>query len=144
MTDCITDRAEFSRLGRKKVQADFDGGTITSDAGAVLLREMDRQLGLIDAINDAVADPRDPRYITHTQRSMIAQRIFAIALGYEDGNDHQDLRNDPLFQILADRPVDDQSPLASPPGALAGGESRRPQGHGPDRRGVRREVPPNP
>ena len=111
MTECTADRVEFSSLGRKKIQADFNGGAITSDAGAVLLREMDR----IDAINDAIADPRDPRYITHTQRSMVAQRIFAIALGYEDGNDHQDLRNDPLFQILTDRRVDDEAPLASPP-----------------------------
>ena len=115
MTECTADRVEFSSLGRKKIQADFQGGTISSDAGAVLLREMDRQLGLIDTINDIIADPRDPRYITHSQRSMIAQRIFAIALGYEDGNDHQDLRNDPLFQILADRRVDDEAPLASPP-----------------------------
>ena len=115
MTERTTDRVEFASLGRKKILADFRGGTITSDAGAVLLREMDRKMGLIDAINDAIADPRDPRYITHSQRSMIAQRIFAIALGYEDGNDHQDLRNDPLFQIVADRRVEKDAPLASPP-----------------------------
>ena len=115
MTKCTTDRVEFSRLGRQNIHADFDGGTITSDAGALLLREVDRRLELTEAIDACIADPRDPRYTVHSQQSLIAQRIFAIALGYEDLNDHQSLREDPLMQILTERRVDDQEPLASAP-----------------------------
>ena len=115
MTKCNGQRLLFSRLGPKKIQADFDGGQITSDAGALLLREVDRRLGLIDAINARIADPRDPRYTIHDQRAMLAQRIFAIAQGYEDLNDHQALRDDPLFQIITNRGIDEQLPLASTP-----------------------------
>ena len=63
------------------------------------LRETDAKLGLIDAVNDAIPDPRSPRWIVHQQRAMLAQRILAIAAGYEDGNDHQQLRFDPALQI---------------------------------------------
>ena len=115
MTDCITRPVVFSSLRRQKIQGDFDGGKITSDAGAFLLREVDRRLGLLDAINQCIPDPRDPRFTVHSQRSMLAQRIFAIALGYEDLNDHETLRDDPLFQTLAERTPDEESPLASPP-----------------------------
>ncbi len=105
MTQCTQDPMQFSRLKGKKIQADFDGGAITSDAGAVLLREVDKRIGLIDAINDCIPDPRNPFFITHTQRSMLAQRIIAIAQGYEDLNDHQTLRDDPLFQVATERGV---------------------------------------
>jgi hypothetical protein len=105
----------FSNLGRLAVLADFAGGTITSDAGALLLRQVDRKLGLIDAINNAIPDPRNPLLTTHQQVTMLRQRIFAIALGYEDGNDHQNLRNDPLMQVITERGIDSDQPLASPP-----------------------------
>jgi len=114
MTECNKIPLTFSSLGRKKIQADFDGGQLTSDAGAVLLREIDRHIGLVDAMTDCINDPRDPARITHDIRTMIAQRVFAIAMGYEDGNDHQDLRNDPLMQLLTDRGIDSANPLASP------------------------------
>jgi hypothetical protein len=114
-TDCNTSRLLFSSLQRKKIQADFNGGSLTSDAGALLLRELDRRVGLIDAINSCIPDPRNPFYTIHTQRTMLAQRIFGIALGYEDLNDHQSLRDDPLFQILSERGIKDNAPLASPP-----------------------------
>jgi hypothetical protein len=115
MTDCTTNPIEFSRLKRKKIQADFHGGTLTSDAGAVLLREVDRGLGLLDALNRCIPDPRNQNLIVHTQKTLLAQRIFGIALGYEDLNDHQTLRDDPLFQTLTERGIDEQLPLASPP-----------------------------
>lgn len=115
MTDCTTKPIEFSRLKRKKIQADFHGGTLTSDAGAVLLREVDRGLGLIDAFNRCIPDPRNQNLIVHAQKTLLAQRIFGIALGYEDLNDHQTLREDPLFQTLTERGIDEQLPLASPP-----------------------------
>lgn len=79
------------------------------------LRETDAKLGLIDAVNDAIPDPRSPRWIVHQQRAMLAQRILAIAAGYEDGNDHQQLRFDPALQIAAEEEPREDRPLASPP-----------------------------
>ena len=116
MTDYNTHPLLFSSLGSKKICADFNGGSLTSDAGALLLREMDKRLGLIDAINRCVPDPRNQFFIAHQQRTMLAQRILGIALGYEDLNDHQSLRDDPLLQIVTERGVTkDGLPLASPP-----------------------------
>jgi hypothetical protein len=106
----------FSSLGYKKISVDFNGGSLTSDAGALLLREVDKHLGLIDAVNHCIPDPRNQFFIAHRQRTMLAQRILGIALGYEDLNDHQSLRDDPLFQIISERGVKrDNLPLASPP-----------------------------
>ena len=115
MTDCITEPLLFSSLKRQNIQADFRGGRLTSDGGAVLLREVDRWMGLIDAINACIPDSRHPVFTVHSQRTLLAQRIFGIALGYEDLNDHQSLRQDPLFQILGERGVRADLPLASPP-----------------------------
>ena len=72
MTQCNSERIEFSRVERQQVVADFNGGRLTSDAGVLLLREIDRQIGLIDAINDCLPDPRDQRFTIHEQREMIA------------------------------------------------------------------------
>ena len=115
MTQCNAEPIRFSSLGRKNVVADFAGGTITSDAGGLLLREADRRLGLTRALADVIPDPREPLLIRHEQRTMIAQRIHGIALGYEDLNDHQTLRNDPLLQTLTEKTPDPKEPLASPP-----------------------------
>jgi hypothetical protein len=115
MTDCTTEPLLFASLKRQSIQADFRGGRLTSDGGALLLREVDRSLGLIDALNACIFDPRNPLFIAHSQRTLLAQRIFGIALGYEDLNDHQSLREDPLFQVLSERGVRADLPLASPP-----------------------------
>ncbi|MBE3088257.1 MAG: IS1380 family transposase [Chloroflexi bacterium] len=115
MTECITAPLPVSSLGRKKIVADFAGGHITSDAGALLLREVDRRIGLVDAIARALPDPRDPEAITHPWRSLLAQRLYALALGYEDLNDHAALRHDPLFHILAERSLAPDEALASAP-----------------------------
>ncbi len=120
MTQRKRNRATLKRLRRHAVEADFNGGTLTSDGGLILLREVDRRLGLIKRIDSVIPDPRDPVYTTHLQSEMLASRIFAIAAGYEDGNDHQQLRDDPAFQVAAGRTPaeksnpDDQQPLASP------------------------------
>lgn len=101
---------------RRKLVAEFSGGSISSDAGLLLLREADRQIGLLDALNAAIPDPRHPRFIVHPQRTLLAQRVFGIACGYEDLNDHQRLREDPLWQACTDHPgPDDEPTLASPP-----------------------------
>jgi hypothetical protein len=116
MTECNPSPLPFASAKRRALQADFSGGVLTSDAGALLLREADRRLGLIDALDRALPDPRDPDLIAHPQRCLLAQRIFGIACGYEDLNDHQRLRDDPLWQTAVDHPGPDDAPaLASPP-----------------------------
>ena len=93
---------------------------MTSDGGLLLLREVDRRLGLIARVDELIADPRDPLYTAHPQAEMLTSRIFGIAAGYEDANDHQQLRHDPAFQVAAGRTPaennydEDNYPLASP------------------------------
>jgi hypothetical protein len=113
MTQRSTDPLSFSSLGNRRLQADFSGGSLTSDAGALLLREADKRLGLLDALDRVIPDPRHPQLLTHTQRSLLAQRILGIALGYEDLNDHTDLRHEPFWQALAECTPDPEKPLAS-------------------------------
>lgn len=113
MTECNGSPLTFSSLGRKKICADFTGGHLTSDAGALLLRQVDKHIGLIDALAACLSDPRDPAKTVHDVRTLLAQRVFAIAMGYEDLNDHDHLRDDPLLQLLSERPVDAEQPLAS-------------------------------
>jgi Transposase DDE domain group 1 len=115
MTDCNRNPLPFASVGPKAIIADFTGGRISTDAGALLLREVDNRLGLFDAIDAAIPDPRHPIFIVHPQRTMIAQRITAIALGYEDLNDHQTLRSDPVLQVAAGIAPDIDLTLASPP-----------------------------
>jgi len=98
MTNRNQNPIEFQALNRKIIQGEFSGGDITSDAGVLLLRESDRQLGLTKAINKVINDPRNPKFIQHKQLSMLRQRIYSIALGYEDLNDHTQLRNDIAIQ----------------------------------------------
>ena len=113
MTECTTTPLSFSSLAHRRLEADFHGGDLTADAGALLLREADRRLGLLDALDGAIPDPRHPERTTHPQRALLSQRIFGIALGYEDLNDHTTLRHDPLWQVLADYQPDNDQPLAS-------------------------------
>src|SRR5258707_13438206 len=115
MTDCNGDPFDFSTLGPKNVRADFQGGRITTDSGALLLRELADRLGLFEALNAAIPDPRHPVFIVHDQRTMLAQRVTAIALGYEDLNDHQALRTDPALQVAVGQAPDPELTLASPP-----------------------------
>ena len=114
MTQCKRQKLVLSRLGRRRVEADFSGGRLSSDAGLLLVREIDRKLGLLDAAQQAIPDPRNPAAITHQQRELLAQRVFALAAGYEDGNDHQALRSDPALQLAAGREPHADRPLASP------------------------------
>lgn len=114
MTECSTEAIEFSWLPRRQVVADVNGGRLTSDAGLLLLREVDRRLGLTEAISGCLRDPRNPIYVVHEQRAMLAQRILAIAAGYEDLNDHQTLRDDPALQTAAGKLSEVEEPLASP------------------------------
>ncbi len=114
MTECNRKSPSFSSLGRQRIIANFDGGRLTTDAGGLLLREGDRRLGLTARLAECIADPRDPARITHDLRTLLAQRVFGIALGYEDFNDHATLRDDPLFAILAAQRPGQETPLGSP------------------------------
>jgi hypothetical protein len=79
MTQCKRQKLVLSRLGRRRVEADFSGGRLSSNAGLLLVREIDRKLGLLDAAHQAIPDPRNPAAITHQQRELLAQRVFALA-----------------------------------------------------------------
>ena len=114
MTDCSPGPLRFARAGGKAVVADFRGGRLTTDSGVLLLREVERRTGLFDALDRCIPDPRQPELITHEQRSLLAQRVTALALGYEDLNDHQHLRDDPALQLAAGREPAEAEALASP------------------------------
>jgi hypothetical protein len=103
-TDCKSNRIEIQDLGRRQVVGEFNGGDITSDAGGILLREINRKLNLTGRIAECFEDYRNPDKIEHTVEQLVAQRIFGIALGYEDLNDHDDLRGDPLLALLCEKP----------------------------------------
>ena len=100
-TDCNTNLFGFTDVEGREVVADFDGGAITSDAGALLLGAGDRAIGLIDRFAACFHDERRPELIEHEVATLIGQRVFGIALGYEDLNDHDDLRHDPIMAMLA-------------------------------------------
>jgi Transposase DDE domain group 1 len=100
-TECSTDCDLFGPVEGRRVAADFDGGAITSDAGGLLLGSTDRAIGLVDRFAGWFRDGRAPGLIEHSVRTLIGQRVFAIALGYEDLNDHDELRHDPLLATLA-------------------------------------------
>jgi len=114
MTECIGKTMSFSSVGRREIVADFLGGRLTSDTGILLLKEVDRRIGLLDTINAAIPDPRDPLMTVHDQRAMLAQRIFSIALGYEDLNDQQTMRTDAALQAAVGVAPVEEEPMASP------------------------------
>jgi hypothetical protein len=105
----------YSQLGfgfQPKLIVDFAGGTLTTDAGVVLVREFDEQLGLTADVCGRIADTRDPRYVTHDVATLVRQRLYQIAAGYEDVNDATRLRHDPAFQVVAGN---GREPLGSQP-----------------------------
>jgi Transposase DDE domain group 1 len=99
-TQCTPTQLEFHPLGRREVIGKFDGGNITSDAGGLLLRETEKKTAIISGFAECFEDLRNPKAIEHTVTELVAQRIYGLALGYEDLNDHDDLRRDPLFAVL--------------------------------------------
>lgn len=98
MPKCTAHKLDFGRLGRRVIEANFEGGALSSDGGLMLVRQVDRRIGLSAAVADALHDPRDPDRITHALRDLIAQRLYGLVCGYEDLNDHAQLRRDPLMQ----------------------------------------------
>src|SRR5271155_4899239 len=100
-TECSADLFGFERVEGRAVVAGFDGGKITSDAGGLLLGATDRAIGLIDRFAQCFSDARSEELVEHTVTTLIGQRIFGIALGYEDLLDHDTLRHDPIMAVLA-------------------------------------------
>jgi Transposase DDE domain group 1 len=94
----------FPPVGGQTVRADFEGGALSSDFGALLLRGVDRQIGLTARLAAAIHDKRHPSYIDHPLRDLLAQRIYQMASGYADANDANSLRRDPLFKLGVERP----------------------------------------
>ncbi len=93
----------FTDLGPRRVVADFSGGTLSTEGGALLLRQVDAQLGLTDALARCFQDGRDQRFVDHSLKHLLTQRIYGVALGYEDLNDHERLRLDPLLAAACDK-----------------------------------------
>lgn len=103
MTECYQTPIEFPSVKRRKVEASFSGGDITSNAGIPLLSQVDEKLGLTRAIARVVDDPRREASCEHTLPELLKQRIYGLALGFEDLNDHQELRHDPALQTAVSR-----------------------------------------
>ncbi len=111
MTHCTQSGFDFKAHYSRGVVARFDGGAISSDAGSLLLRQTDRCLNLLARFSGCFLDGREQDRVEHSILEMVSQRVYGLALGYEDLNDHEQLRNDPLFGVLAGREELDK-PLA--------------------------------
>ena len=114
MTNSTPSQLRFAPSAGFSIRADFNGGGLSSDLGPLLLRGIDQQIGLTARLNAALDDRRHPGDVKHAAHDVLTQRIFQIASGYEDGNDSNALRHDPMFRLGAERtPFDDESALAS-------------------------------
>jgi hypothetical protein len=102
-TGCKEPSLLFQDLGSRKVVVDFSGGRLSSDGGVLLLRQVDAGLGVTAALAECFGDQRQPVYVDHTVRQLLAQRIYGLALGYEDLNDHEQLRRDPLLAAACEK-----------------------------------------
>jgi hypothetical protein len=111
MPDCNATQLEFAPFKRRRISGEFSGGEVSSDGGVLLLRQAERRLGLLERAAAVLSDPRDPERITHSMADMLKQRVFGLCLGYEDLNDHAELRRDVLLQTAVDR----DTALASAP-----------------------------
>ena len=101
-TQCNATKLTFHELGSREVVGRFDGGEITSDAGGVLLREVEKRTGILCRMSECFADHRDPERIEHTVKSLVKQRVMGLCLGYEDVNDHDELCRDRMMALLCE------------------------------------------
>jgi hypothetical protein len=113
MTTGCSQQLTLWDLGKQQVTVDFQGGTLVSDAGLLALRELDRELGVLSEIAQRLPDPRSQKFIVHTAEALLTQQVYQILADYPDCNDAQQLRQDPLFQTLADVSPGTEQPLAS-------------------------------
>lgn len=112
MTECNQSTFEFAPHFSRQVVARFDGGIMTSDGGGLLLRETDQRLNLLARLGQCFLDARHPALVQHSVQELVSQRVYGLALGYEDLNDHEQLRHDPLLRVLAGKREVEDSPLA--------------------------------
>jgi len=105
MTNCTSKPHQFSPLNRKKIEASFTGGAVGNQGGLLLLREIDKKLGFTKQLSKSIDNVRHQGYVQHCVHDLLKQRIYAIAAGFEDVNDHDNLRQDPCFQTLLGRHV---------------------------------------
>lgn len=129
-TECNGEQLNFQGAGGREIVARFDGGQLSSDGGGLLLREVERRTGLLRQFEACFRDYRNPLLVQHTVSTLIRQRVMGLALGYEDLNDHDQLRHDPLIATLVDK--------SNPTRALAGKSTLNrleltPEGNGEDR-----------
>ena len=115
MQEDTTERFAFPAIGRKKLTAAFDGGRLTSDGGVMLLAAAERRIGIAQTLAPLIADPRDPRLVTHSVADILRARMLAIACGYEDADDLDHLRTDPGFKLACGRLPDTGAELCSQP-----------------------------
>jgi hypothetical protein len=102
-TECKQFVFGFHPQKRREIRAQFDGGAITSDGGGLLLREVEKRVGILHQFAACFTDYRNPYLIEHHVEELVAQRVYGLALGYEDLNDHEELRNDPLLAVLVEK-----------------------------------------
>src|SRR5438128_1975833 len=102
-TECNQEPFPFHPLNQREVRGQFDGGSITSDAGGLLLREVEKGTNIVGQFASCFTDYRDPELREHAVAELVAQRIYGLALGYEDLNDHEELRRDPLLAVLVEK-----------------------------------------
>ena len=100
MTECKTEQYKFHALGNREVVGHFDGGDITTDAGGLLLREVEQRTGIIRRFAACFRDYRDSRFTEFTVEELVVQRVYGLGLGYEDLNDHDQLRSDPALAVV--------------------------------------------
>lgn len=103
MPNCTEETDLFGALGRRRIEVGFDGGEVSSDAGLLLLRQVERKLGLLKAAARVLPDRRNPQLVLHTTEQLLRQRVFGLCQGYEDLNDHDRLRLDPTLQTALDK-----------------------------------------
>jgi hypothetical protein len=115
MKNCTKQLLLFKGISNKKIEADFNGGEVSSDAGLLFLREVETRIGLVSKMTDFLRDRRHPGYVKHQILELFKQRVFQIACGYEDGNDSNELRSDPIMKIACERLPDEDPALASQP-----------------------------
>lgn len=111
-TECNQFVFRFHPLKQREIRAQFDGGAITTEGGGLLLREVEKRIGIVGQFAACFRDYRDPDLIEHTVEELVAQRVYGLALGYEDLNDHEELRKDPLLAVLVEKSNPQEEVLA--------------------------------
>src|SRR5271170_3532633 len=112
MTECTQEVFSFASHFSRRVEASFTAGRVSTDGGALLLRQADRKIGLLKRVASCFTDRRSPLLVEHPLGEMLSQRIYGLALGYEDLNDHEQLRHDPLLGLLAGKAEPGEEVLA--------------------------------